>query len=107
MLLTDFMHRKSVYAVLLVLAMAFAATAAAQEQTLYDAWKAAEGQRGTLKQEEGGYVYSIDDEGTMVIAYVGRDYVDFARYTKAKGERLTHRLIPISRLVLRRSRLSP
>lgn len=103
----DFMHKKPVYAVLLVLAMAFAATAAAQEQNLYDAWKAAEGQRGTLKQEEGGYVYSLEEQGAMVIVYVGRDYVDFAHYTRAKGERRTHRLIPISRLVMRRSRLAP
>ncbi|HYK02188.1 MAG TPA: hypothetical protein VE974_10560 [Thermoanaerobaculia bacterium] len=100
------MHKKSIYAMLLVLTMAFAATAAAQED-LYSVWKAAEGERGTLKNEEGTPVFTIEAEGPMLIIKVGRDYVEFARYTKQKGERRTHRTVPMERLVLRRSRLTP
>jgi hypothetical protein len=101
------MQKKSVYAMLLVLTMAFAATAAAQEDSLYSVWKAAEGERGSLKNEEGTPVFTVEAEGAMVIVHVGRDYVEFARYTKQKGERRTHRTVPMSRLVLRRSKLAP
>jgi hypothetical protein len=101
------MHRKITYAMLLVLAMAFAATAAAQDDTLYTVWKAAEGERGTFKNEEGTPVFTVEAEGPMMIAHVGRDYVEFARYTKQKGERRTHRTVPMSRLILRRSKLAP
>ncbi|MEA2463152.1 MAG: hypothetical protein QOJ98_899 [Acidobacteriota bacterium] len=92
---------------LLVLAMAFAAAAAAQEDSLYSVWKAAEGERGTFKNEEGTPVFTIDTEGPMMIAHVGRDYVELARFTKQKGERRTHRTVPMSRMILRRSKLAP
>lgn len=101
------MHKKFIYAVLLVLTMAFAATAAAQEDSLYSVWKAAEGERGTFKNEEGTPVFTVDAAGPMTIAHVGRDYVEFARYTKQKGERRTHRFVPMSRVILRRSKLAP
>lgn len=101
------MHKKTIITVLLlVLAMAFAATAAGQE-SLYDVWKSVEGQRGTLKNEEGTPVYTVEEGGTMVIVRVGRDYVEFARHTTAKGERRTHRTVPMEKLILRRSKLAP
>ena len=103
------MHKKAMYLMLVVLALTLAAAAFAQEATLYDAWKGSEGKRGTLKHQDGEceYVFTLEEYGEQVIVYVGRDYVEFALYTKEKGERRTHRLVPMSRLALRRSRLSP
>jgi hypothetical protein len=106
-LLPNFMHRKYTYAVLLMMAMAFAASAAAQDDSLYGVWKAAEGERGTFKSEEGTPVFTIDAEGPMQILHVGRDYVELVRYSKLKGERRTHRFVPLSQMVLRRSKLVP
>jgi hypothetical protein len=102
-----FMRKKAGFVLLLVLTMAFAVAAAAQEDSLYSVWKAAEGERGALKNEEGAHVFTLDAEGTMVILHVGRDYVEIARYTKVKGERRTHRFVPMAHLVLRRSKLVP
>lgn len=94
------------YAVVLALAMTFAAAAAGQEDSYASVWKSVEGKRGTLKQEHGENVFTLDDAGGMVIVHVGRDYAEFARFTREKGERRTHRFIPLSRLVLRQSRLT-
>ena len=100
------MRKKVGFVLLLVLAMAFAATAAAQEDSLYSVWKAAEGERGALKNEEGAHVFTLDAEGPMVILHVGRDYVELALFKK-KGERRTHRFVPLSQMVLRQSKLVP
>lgn len=102
------MQKKSLYAMVVILALTFAATLSAQEQTFAEAWKNAVGKRGTIQHTDGSseYVYTIEDKGEMVIVFVGQDYVDFARFTTEKGERRTHRLIPMSKLVMRRSRLT-
>ncbi|HYC90768.1 MAG TPA: hypothetical protein VEO54_16240 [Thermoanaerobaculia bacterium] len=102
------MHKKALYSLLVALALTLAATASGQEETFYESWKASEGKRGTLKHQDGDceYIFTLDDAGEQMIARVGRDYVEFARFTREKGERRTHRLVPMSRLVMRRSRLS-
>ena len=102
------MHKKALYLMLVALALTLAAPAFSQEETLYDAWKAAEGKRGTLKHQDGQceYVFTLEDNGEQMIFRVGRDYVEFARFTREKGERRTHRLVHLSRVALRRSRLS-
>ncbi|HEX2832581.1 MAG TPA: hypothetical protein VHW00_06180 [Thermoanaerobaculia bacterium] len=107
------MQKKSLYAMVVILALTFAATLSAQqppvaEPTMADVWKHAVGKRGTIQHTDGSceYVYTVEDKGEMVIVFVGQDYVDFARFTTEKGERLTHRLIPMSKLVMRRSRLT-
>ena len=102
------MHKKALYLMLVVLALTLAAAASAQEETLYDAWKGSEGKRGTLKHQDGEceYIFTLEENGEQMISRVGRDYVEFARFTKEKGERRTHRIVPMSRVVLRRSRLS-
>jgi hypothetical protein len=85
--------------------LALAPAATAQEDSYYDAWRSVSGQRGTLKEEHGAVVFTVDAQGPIMVAHVGRDYVDFARFTRTKGERRTHRLVPLTRLVLRRSRV--
>ena len=55
------------------------AAVAAQSQTFHEVWTKVLGKRGTLTAEAGGYVFTRTDNGPIVVAFVGTDYVDFGR----------------------------